>query len=74
MVKGGTIPACNVKEIAFDGVYLDAVRSQYNSQTYLTVGARVDWLVYCNIVGEYEVESVIIEIYPLLLWYRIFCS
>lgn len=57
--QGSSIPTqyCHVWEIAFDGVYLDKPRRQYNSQTYLAVGARVDWMVYCRRRGNYEVKE-----------------
>lgn len=51
-----TTNACVVREIAFDGVYLNMVRSQYRGQSFLTVGARVDWMVYCTVAGRYEVN------------------
>ncbi|XP_039256433.2 multicopper oxidase mco-like isoform X2 [Styela clava] len=49
---------CVIREIAFDGVYLDAPRVQIAGQSYITVGGRVDWMIYCNGVGFFQLRSV----------------
>nr|XP_039256297.1 multicopper oxidase mco-like [Styela clava] len=55
--NGGT-GQCVIREIAFDGVYLDAPRKQIYQQTYVAIAARVDWMIYCDTPGIYQLRSM----------------
>ena len=47
---------CEYKEIALDGVYLDAPRSPPVKRTFLVPGCRSDWLIKCSKPGTYKVS------------------
>jgi len=48
---------CSFKEIAFDGVYLDAARDARLGKTLLIPASKADWLIVCNTPGLYEVSE-----------------
>lgn len=50
------LAACTIREIATDGVYLDAPREMNQGQTLLVPAARADWLVKCDTVGTFYVS------------------
>ena len=47
--------ACQVWEIAFDGIYLNNPRHSRLNKTLLVPAARADWIVECHLTGTYEV-------------------
>ena len=47
--------ACEVWEIAFDGMYLNNARTPRLGKTFLVPAAKADWIVVCNQPGTYEV-------------------
>ena len=56
VVQAGTqTPGCTFKEIAYDGVYLDAAQDARLGKTFLPPAGRADWLIVCNNPGNYEV-------------------
>lgn len=49
--------SCTIREIAVDGVYLDAPRTPRLGKTFIAAGARVDLLVNCP-AGVFTMESI----------------
>jgi len=49
--------ACEVREIAFDGIYLNETRSPRLGKTFLVPSSKADWIVVCNKPGRYEVRQ-----------------
>ena len=47
--------ACQVWEIAFDGIYLNHPRHSRLNKTLLAPATRADWIVECHQPGTYEV-------------------
>jgi len=48
--------ACDILEIAVDGIYLDYCRPPRLGRSFLAAGSRMDWLIVCNNPGEYNVS------------------
>ena len=55
-VEGGN--SCDVKEIAYDGVYLREARTPPTGRSLLSPGTRVDLLVNCDSPGVYQVSGL----------------
>ena len=56
VVDGAGKPACDILEIAVDGIYLDRGRRQRLGRSFLMTSTRIDWLIVCNKPGEYYVS------------------
>jgi len=56
VVDGAGKPACDILEIATDGIYLDRGRRPRLGRSFLVASARLDWLIVCNNRGEYYVS------------------
>jgi len=56
VVDGAGKPACDILEIAVDGIYLNRGRRQRLGRSFLSQSARMDWLIVCNEPGEYYVS------------------
>jgi len=48
--------ACQVWEIAIDGIYLNEPRTLRLGKTFLIPACKVDWIVVCNRPGRYKVS------------------
>ena len=47
--------ACQIWEIAFDGIYLDSPRVPRLGKTFLVPSSKAEWIIVCNRRGTYEV-------------------
>jgi len=56
VVDGAGKPACDIREIAVDGIYLNRGRRQRLGRSFLSQSSRMDWLIVCNKPGEYYVS------------------
>lgn len=56
---GNPTSKCDIREIALDGIYLPTPRRMHDGQSLLVPAARVDWLVKCNVPGEYKVRYML---------------
>jgi len=56
VVDGAGNPACDILEIAVDGIYLNRGRRQRLGRSFISPSSRVDWLIVCNKRGEYYVS------------------
>ncbi|XP_039269784.2 uncharacterized protein LOC120344568 [Styela clava] len=48
---------CVVHEIARDGIYLEHPRELQHGQTVIAQGGTADWLIRCDVPGNYKIES-----------------
>ena len=55
IVATSGISACDVREIAIDGIYLEEPRRPRLGRSLLVSAGRVDWVVRCSNPGTYQV-------------------
>jgi len=55
-VDGNGNSACDILEIAVDGIYLDRGIPPKLGRSFLVSSARIDWLIVCNNPGAYYVS------------------
>ena len=56
VVDGNGKSACDILEIAVDGIYLDRGTPPRLGRSFLFSSARTDWLIVCETPGEYYVS------------------
>jgi len=56
VVDGAGNAACNIREIAVDGIYLNRGRRQRLGRSFISPSSRMDWLIVCNKPEEYNVS------------------
>jgi len=56
VVDGTGKPACDILEIAVDGIYLDRGKPPRLGRSFLPQSSRMDWLIVCNKPGKYYVS------------------
>jgi len=75
VVDGSGNVACDILEIAVDGMYLDQGKPPRLGRSFLVPSARTDWLIVCNNPGEYYVSlttSVIFDCFSLSVFHKSF--
>ena len=56
VVDGSGNRACDILEIAVDGIYLDRGKPPRLGRSFLAASTRIDWLIVCNNPGQYYVS------------------
>jgi len=67
VVDGAGKPACDILEIAVDGIYLNFGKPSRLGRSFLVPGSRMDWLIVCNYPGTYYVSFQNILVF-LSIW------
>ena len=67
VVDGAGNPACDILEIAVDGIYLNFGKPPRLGRSFIVPGSRMDWLIVCNNPGTYYVSFQNILVF-LSIW------
>jgi len=67
VVDGAGNPACDILEIAVDGIYLNCGKPPRLGRSFIVTGSRIDWLIVCNNPGTYYVSFQNILVF-LSIW------
>ena len=66
--------ACDILEIAVDGIYLDRGTPPRLGRSFLVPSSRMDWLIVCNNPGEYYVSLETTVVFRLFTLITRFCT
>jgi len=74
VVDGSGNCACDILEIAVNGIYLDRGKPPRLGRSFLAASTRIDWLIVCNNPGQYYVSLQTILVFVWLSYALAFPS